>query len=1459
MKKFLLLLAITCLSLNNAAFGYDLYYIPNTPPYTYIFNVYKEGEADSAFNLPQEYIETLAQSALTWKDVLNVDPVTPVIYAIKTVTDYNAYASSSYVTVEGNPYKITNVNAVLNNHTIITPPAEELPPDGSNGAINIGIGIVEDLPGWQVYEKKLSLYHGDYPDLYSISTHEFMHSLGLASGAQQYKKGDSTYYFSINENDPLTIHDNYLRIYTGNYTAFDPAKEIKPERGMALNAENFDAISYSPYFVGENTLKVLSGQDNADDAKDAIIANGGLINYSDMYYNSENPEASVYMLVFGLPIHPSDNPEKGTYDLSHIELRNSFMSHQDFRNWLIPMEAELAYLKDIGYNIDLRKYFGKSYYMDNLTDTYNEGYSEWDGTSYTANASQVDQGVGIHIYGQNNNITQSTKDIYSTGNGVFGVRIDGVQNQYTLDGSANIITSGNDSIGLGATWGKNHTVNIYSGSTVSASGENGIAVSFDFGNNLFGRNADIRGSYINFSSDEKKNLSPEFETQGALIENFNTTGTLTGAKAAIYISDNAFVKNINIGNTSVINGNIISEWNSVFSGKANILRKNDYNECVAVNKDNIDEIYFTNLNFSGTTTVNGNIDGSNDIFNTLKMDNSGLLNFNGNEFGVYSLNNTGTINFINTTNPLALSIQNSSIKGNGDLYFNNGVNFSYVNYIENTVNINDTYISLLNGSENRINISKLNSDNAGLYIDMGDRFVLQNNSDSLLNQLTLKQIAVSSKYTENIDSIEKIKLFEEKDLETIITLDVNSDANFYYNNNKYTFSQDNSDKSYLTISKTTGNYELADAIADSSTGNYIVTETDTFTKNLGTINGEYFDISGEDIDLKGNYNGLVVDGNYNIKTTLKTDIKGAQDSNITLQNKGFLFIDSKDDEITIANKGETALKMDNSSLEIAAEKNSVTFAGKVQGLNLNTDNKIVLNGNEVNFNEVDNVLISSEAEMLNLNNTSIYTVWQITEGNFNVLKDEYLSSDGTNELIVDGGNLNLMNNNAGNIALSKMTLNNDLSTSIDIDLKSMQSDRFVFSYSNNLETNGNGVIIKNVNILNSNTALEKDSYLIPFISSDYNNQNLLNLNEFKDSREIMTPIFKYNLGYSSNNNQEGFVLSRGSSSDYKSYNPSILASTYAAQLGGYFNQLNSYNAGFSNMDMTMLMTKEERTAMKYRNKIAASNGVLTYDPNQLMQENKSAWFRPYSVFEKVNVSNGGRVENTSYGSYFGGDSEIIGLKHGWDAQYSIFLGYNGSHQNYDNVSIYQNGGQLGASGYFYKGNFFTGLTASVGASNAQTSTIYGNEDFTMLSTGIASKTGYNLELAKGKFIIQPNYLMSYSFVNTFDYTNAAGVSITSDPLHAIQIAPGIKFIGNLKNGWQPYLGVTMIWNIMDKTNFMANNVSLPQMSIDPYIQYGIGLKKKWKDRFTGFAQAMITNGGRNGVALTAGFSWSLGK
>jgi len=202
----------------------------------------------------------------------------------------------------------------------------------------------------------------------------------------------------------------------------------------------------------------------------------------------------------------------------------------------------------------------------------------------------------------------------------------------------------------------------------------------------------------------------------------------------------------------------------------------------------------------------------------------------------------------------------------------------------------------------------------------------------------------------------------------------------------------------------------------------------------------------------------------------------------------------------------------------------------------------------------------------------------------------------------------------------------------------------------------------------------------------------------------------------------------------------------------------------------------------------------------------------------------------------------------------------GSHQNYSGTSIYQNGGTAGLTGSFYKDNFFTGLTIGAGASVAEASTMYGQESFPMFMAGIASRSGYNIEFKNGRYILQPALQLSYTFVNTFNYRNAAGVAVNPDPLHAIQIAPNLKFIMNTRNGWSPYLTVGMNWNIMDKTKFFANETELPNMSVKPYVQYGLGLQKVTKnENFTGFGQLVFRNGGRTGIGVSFGFRWAIGK
>lgn len=82
---------------------------------------------------------------------------------------------------------------------------------------------------------------------------------------------------------------------------------------------------------------------------------------------------------------------------------------------------------------------------------------------------------------------------------------------------------------------------------------------------------------------------------------------------------------------------------------------------------------------------------------------------------------------------------------------------------------------------------------------------------------------------------------------------------------------------------------------------------------------------------------------------------------------------------------------------------------------------------------------------------------------------------------------------------------------------------------------------------------------------------------------------------------------------------------------------------------------------------------------------------------------------------------------------------------------------------------------------------------------------------------------------------------------------------NTKSGWQPYLTASMNWNLLDETNVTANITSLPDMSVKPYFQYGVGIQRTMKDRLTGFLQIVLRSGGRNGIAATGGLRYIIGR
>ena len=339
-------------------------------------------------------------------------------------------------------------------------------------------------------------------------------------------------------------------------------------------------------------------------------------------------------------------------------------------------------------------------------------------------------------------------------------------------------------------------------------------------------------------------------------------------------------------------------------------------------------------------------------------------------------------------------------------------------------------------------------------------------------------------------------------------------------------------------------------------------------------------------------------------------------------------------------------------------------------------------------------------------------------------------------------------------------------------------------------------------------------------------------------------------------------ISGDSSTSFESFNPAILTSSVAATVGGLGTMNYVMNYSFKNSSDYMNYPQQERNKKKNRNKYAlatTNTNIGPFSPLYEKEDSSSLWMKPYSTFENVPLKKGPKVSNIMYGTLVGFDTQTENLKYGWDRTFTGYVGYNGASQRYSGIDTTLNGGLVGGTMTLYKGNFFNATTVNIGTSIVNSQTMYGSEEFSMLLSGIGNKIGYNIEFNDGKVILQPSMIVSYTYVDVEDYTNAAGIRINNDSIHSVQLVPGAKVIGNTKNGWQPYALVSMVLNLNGKSDVTANDVSLPQMSIKPYIQYGVGVQKKVKDNFTAYGQAMVQNGGRNGVSLTAGFRWSIGK
>jgi len=445
----------------------------------------------------------------------------------------------------------------------------------------------------------------DDESITSTITHELMHALGMIGSLYQAEK-------KTNPTDPwyIDIRSAWAGGLPGGLSGiYDIAGKKATEWAEVKRSAT---PGTDQYFYMQ-----IAGANPSADASKPFFATFKGANVNALTNNNGLPlmggKEDTYIL-------------DGANVLGHPALMGSIMSYSPIRNMLFT-EIELAALKDIGYNINLSDFFGKSYTPSNLGKGLTKftpsgatnlkiGYGYLAETELTTTNTlgygaagapkTASYGTGVHVYRDKLNLTQAG-DIYTTGYGAGGIRIDGSQNTVTIAKGTTVSANGEKGTGLLVSYGSENVINL--NGTLQATGKDGIAAHFGIGMADFTSyyasetlKADGTPAFAN-SDDLYFYTKINYDLRGALVNKFNIAGALKGS-AAIQIDKDVHVKEINVLNGGAIQGDIISKWDpwKIFHVASGSERD-----------------YITTLNFGVTsngladptfyTRMDGNIDG----------------------------------------------------------------------------------------------------------------------------------------------------------------------------------------------------------------------------------------------------------------------------------------------------------------------------------------------------------------------------------------------------------------------------------------------------------------------------------------------------------------------------------------------------------------------------------------------------------------------------------------------------------------------------------------------------------------------------------------------------------------------------------------------------------------------------------------------------------------------------------
>lgn len=980
-----------------------------------------------------------------------------------------------------------------------------------------------------------------------------------------------------------------------------------------------------------------------------------------------------------------------------------------------------------------------------------------------------------------------------------------------------------------------------------------------------------------------------FTNAGTVVtDTITNNGTLDG-NGSITIGDG---ENSTTGvisqNNITINGNFANNGdmtaNNSFSNSADITGGGNLN---INNGNNTGNITQGEITVDGKLTNTGGSISAGSIANngTISLENGSYLEITGSGSDI-----GGTIDAIGTGNNLAagsnnvtgtINIGNSSTASDLTLESGNVVADAVVNITQNgefkleggetTLNSNDTWAGKvsLNGGKLTTNVTQngiLDADTGELTVGSGSLTIGQ--GSSIAGDVTTE---IANGTTLNVNNGGEVTL--------------NSGDNW---NGTVSLNGGKLDVSGLTANGTlhgnSGDLIAGTGNLNIGTGSYIENEVAIQTSGNINITGEgIVGIDDNDTLDSSSVISLKDNGTLNYGNTKDPSFKiEAESGNLNLLENSKMTIDGSSsiaDAVALDIQKNATLTLASAEINLdKADKWNGTIDN--QGGTINTDNvtqssstaALIQSDGTTNINNTSNITLGEKSEIsggdINITNNSVLNTVNahITGGNMKIDENSaFVVKNGTFELdkIIASGDgatqnalIHTMNGERNMSSIGELNITNQANFNIDIHARSNQitsNDQFWVD-----KMTGDGVAridqwSLNGDIFGWDAPIDRNIVLDHIFMGPDGEALEGNIEITRDA--TLTPIGWYQL------NQHGSGAGAFYSLDMIKFNPHVFRGQVTT-IAQWQNQLAIDDMLFTH-SMVLPSFKDEDGGVAssglMANRYAATNPLFA--PYQYSRKDGGLWYKMYGNFENLNMnlSGLGRVGNNSYGALIGADFGLKELKNGWKFMPTAYIGYNGAHQTYPGVGAYQNGGQAGFLGTWYKNNWIIGGLVYGGIYD-NVMNVGGHADNTFnYFAGAATKFAYNWRFHRD-WVLQPNFMAAYNFFGQQNWHSDYGqMGMMAGMLNGVNVAPGINLIWE-KETFSIYGTLQYMYNVNGAVGGQAGNVGLPQLEMERgYIQYGIGFTKKFTDRFSGYLQAVLRNAGRTGCGFQMGFNFLLGK